>query len=315
MTRLFCFCLLLFAAGLTPVQAAGSGLSAALPAGAHVAAYSRIESSRPAYAVLFTSPGPHVGVVSGTSGSDRLVWSRSLPIPAQSIRTIGSGGLFQGTGHDGGPGRWEFFALRFNGKTVTSAIAGRRGGVIMADEGIRVGAGVVVARRRDRGHVGSVKYSILTRYELKSGTYRKARAHIRPDYPSGQLPAPNATVRTEAGSTFLLRLEVASTPAERDTGLMNRTQLDADSGMIFVWPSPVLESFWMENTYIPLTVAFLAPDGAIQEMQDMSPLTLDYHTPQQPYQYAIEANLGYFAARGIRVGDRMVLHLPGAAGS
>jgi uncharacterized membrane protein (UPF0127 family) len=65
----------------------------------------------------------------------------------------------------------------------------------------------------------------------------------------------------------------------------------------------------MENTLIPLTVAFLAPDGTIQEMQDMAPQTTDLHTPSQPYQYAIEVNQGYFARYGIRAGDRVKLTL------
>ena len=105
------------------------------------------------------------------------------------------------------------------------------------------------------------------------------------------------------------RLEVADTEQARDTGLMNRMSLDPDSGMIFVWNAPVLESFWMENTYIPLTVAFVAPDGTIEEMQDMKPLSTDLHTPSRPYQYAIEVNQGFFARYGIQAGDRVALQL------
>jgi uncharacterized membrane protein (UPF0127 family) len=90
---------------------------------------------------------------------------------------------------------------------------------------------------------------------------------------------------------------------------MYRKSLDPDSGMLFVWDGgPVHEAFWMENTYIPLTVAFMDAEGRILEMQDMEPLTTTYHMPQLPYQLALEVNKGFFASHGIRVGDRIELH-------
>jgi len=104
-------------------------------------------------------------------------------------------------------------------------------------------------------------------------------------------------------------LQVAGTEQQRETGLMNITNLDGDSGMIFVWPAPVLESFWMKDTNVALTIAFLSADGVIQETHDMAPLSLDLHTPKQPYSYAIEVNAGFFSAAAIRVGDKAQLRL------
>jgi len=82
--------------------------------------------------------------------------------------------------------------------------------------------------------------------------------------------------------------------------------------MIFIWDQPVQIGFWMENTYIPLSIAFLAPDGTIQEIDDMQPQTTNLHTPKQMYEYAVEVNQGYFQDNGIQVGDRFALNLSSA---
>ena len=89
-------------------------------------------------------------------------------------------------------------------------------------------------------------------------------------------PWPTARVIFHAanGENSELKVEVARTGQERATGLMNRKQLDADSGMIFVWDDPVRSGFWMKDTYIPLSIAFIAEDGTIVDIQDMQPLDL-----------------------------------------
>lgn len=106
------------------------------------------------------------------------------------------------------------------------------------------------------------------------------------------------------GHNAELKVEVARTGPEKARGLMKREQLDADSGMIFVWDSPVQGGFWMKDTYIPLSIAFISKDGAIVNIQDMQPLDLANHIPAAPYIYAVEANRGWFAEHGIKVGDR-----------
>lgn len=101
-----------------------------------------------------------------------------------------------------------------------------------------------------------------------------------------------------------LKVEVARTSQEKAVGLMRRDKLDADSGMIFVYESPSQGGFWMKDTYIPLSIAFIAADGAIVDIQDMQPRDLSNHMPRAPYIYAVEANQGWFAGQGIKIGDR-----------
>ncbi len=191
---------------------------------------------------------------------------------------------------------------------MSSALAGHPSGQISAAEGAHFHGLNFTLQSPDSSHVGSVKYRFDAKYVWSGSTYSLGtRIHV-PDYAVTDYPRPNATFASKAGDVTLIRLEVANTEASQETGLMNRTYLDPDSGMIFVWNTLVLESFWMENTYIPLSIAFLGPDGTVQEIQDMDALTETLHTPQRPYQYAIEANLGYFKNAGIAVGSKLSLN-------
>jgi len=106
------------------------------------------------------------------------------------------------------------------------------------------------------------------------------------------------------GSDVKLNVEVARTSAERSRGLMDRTSMDADGGMIFVWESPVNAPFWMKDTLIPLSIAFIAEDGTIVDIQEMKAQSLDQHAPGKPYLYAVEANKDYFTQHGIKPGDK-----------
>lgn len=121
--------------------------------------------------------------------------------------------------------------------------------------------------------------------------------------------AANASVTFQAadGHSAELKVEVARTGPEKARGLMKREVLESDSGMIFVWDSPTQGGFWMKDTYIPLSIAFISQDGAIVDIQDMQPLDLSNHVPAAPYIYAVEANQGWFAEHGVRTGDRALL--------
>ena len=101
-----------------------------------------------------------------------------------------------------------------------------------------------------------------------------------------------------------LYVEVARTGQEKAKGLMNRTQLGAGNGMIFIWEDPVTESFWMKNTPLPLSIAFISVGGVIVDIQDMEPFSVQPHAPAAAYIYAVEANQGWFSAHGIAMGDR-----------
>lgn len=120
----------------------------------------------------------------------------------------------------------------------------------------------------------------------------------------------DATVNFHGASgETVLRVEVADTESARTTGLMGRSQLEEDRGMIFVWEEPILTGFWMKNTLIPLSIAFLDTDGVIIDIQDMQPETMNMHMPRGKFQYAIEVNQGYYAAHGISVGDQAEIDL------
>jgi len=99
--------------------------------------------------------------------------------------------------------------------------------------------------------------------------------------------------------------EVASTPEERETGLMNRFSLQADHGMLFVFERSEPLSFWMKNTYIPLSIAFVDAAGRIVNIEDMAPQTETIHWSGAPSLYALEVRKGWFRDRGIKPGDRI----------
>jgi len=102
-----------------------------------------------------------------------------------------------------------------------------------------------------------------------------------------------------------LRVEVASTPDERQTGLMHRRLLGEDQGMVFVFERSGLWGMWMKNTFIPLSVAFIDERGRILNIEDMEPQTEDSHNAIAPARYALEMNKGWFAKRGIRPGQKV----------
>ena len=99
--------------------------------------------------------------------------------------------------------------------------------------------------------------------------------------------------------------EVASRPEERATGLMNRFSLQPDRGMLFVFERAEPLSFWMKNTFIPLSIAFLDASGRILNIEDMAPQSERSHWSKGPSLYALEMRKGWFAERGVKAGDRV----------
>jgi uncharacterized protein len=97
--------------------------------------------------------------------------------------------------------------------------------------------------------------------------------------------------------------EIAATVPTRTTGLMNRFSLQPDHGMLFVFNEPQPLAFWMKNTYVPLSIAFIGTDGRILNIDDMAPRTEDTHPSRGLALYALEMKRGWFAERGIRPGD------------
>ena len=99
--------------------------------------------------------------------------------------------------------------------------------------------------------------------------------------------------------------QVAIAPQERQTGLMHRKEMPAHEGMLFVFEQPATQCFWMKNTLLPLTAAFVADDGTIVNLADMKPQTEDSHCSAKPVRYVLEMNQGWFAKRGIKAGARL----------
>jgi hypothetical protein len=99
--------------------------------------------------------------------------------------------------------------------------------------------------------------------------------------------------------------EVAATEATRTLGLMNRFSLQPDHGMLFVFKEPRPQAFWMKNTYVPLSIAFIDGEGRIINIEDMVPQTESTHPSRGPALYALEMKKGWFADRNIAPGARV----------
>jgi uncharacterized membrane protein (UPF0127 family) len=97
--------------------------------------------------------------------------------------------------------------------------------------------------------------------------------------------------------------EIAATETTRETGLMHRFSLQRDHGMLFVFRDAQPQAFWMKNTYVPLSIAFIGSDGRILNIDDMAPLTESTHPSRGSALYALEMKKGWFAERGIAMGD------------
>ncbi len=103
-----------------------------------------------------------------------------------------------------------------------------------------------------------------------------------------------------------LNVRIAETEQERETGLMHVMDLAQDDGMAFVFDGPVTATFWMKDTFVPLSVAFVGADGRVVSIADMQPCAADpcpTYAASGPYTIAVEANLGWFADHGIMAGD------------
>jgi len=118
---------------------------------------------------------------------------------------------------------------------------------------------------------------------------------------------PSLTITNSSGERVPVQVEIASTDAERQQGLMGRSALAEDAGMLFVFDHDQPLSFWMKDTLIPLSIAFINSEGRIVDIQDMQPLDETPHASAEPAQYALEVNQGFFGARGVMVGDTVEL--------
>ncbi|RZL28297.1 MAG: DUF192 domain-containing protein, partial [Rubrivivax sp.] len=112
------------------------------------------------------------------------------------------------------------------------------------------------------------------------------------------------TVPLTAGM-HVIQAEVAITPQERAIGLMHRKEMPANHGMLFVFEEAQPQCFWMRNTLLPLSIAFIDDAGAVVNIADMKPMDETSHCSAKPVRYALEMNKGWFAKRGIKAGSKL----------
>ena len=126
-----------------------------------------------------------------------------------------------------------------------------------------------------------------------------SNAHARTT-PQLDLPRVKLTV-----GMYQIDTQVASTPAQREIGLMFRKDMPMHEGMLFAFDQATIQCFWMKNTLLPLTAAFVADDGTIINLVDMKPQTTDSHCSKKPVRFVLEMNRGWFAKKGIKEGSKL----------
>lgn len=143
------------------------------------------------------------------------------------------------------------------------------------------------------------------------GDVQGSRTTVRPGGTTGEDARNTSELRTvtidaSGGERVEVRVEVADDVLEQARGLMYRTALAEDRGMLFVYDDEQRRSFYMKNTLIPLSIAFMDADGRIVDIQDMEPLDDEppHYVSAEPAQYALEVNQGFFEERGVELGDR-----------
>ncbi len=117
------------------------------------------------------------------------------------------------------------------------------------------------------------------------------------------------TIDASGGEKVKMKVEIADSPAEQEKGLMFRKSLGKDRGMLFVFPDEQVRSFWMKNTLIPLSIAYIDAEGRIIDVQEMKALDDQppHYVSAEPAKYALEANKGFFEQRKVKVGNRVEL--------
>ena len=126
-------------------------------------------------------------------------------------------------------------------------------------------------------------------------------ARAQPTQAQPMLP----TLRLTAGM-HVITAELATTPATQETGLMFRKELGPNHGMLFAYAKPGPLCFWMMNTLVPLSIAFMRDDGTIVNIADMQPMTVNSHCSAEPVRFALEMEQGWFAKRGITSGKQII---------
>lgn len=110
---------------------------------------------------------------------------------------------------------------------------------------------------------------------------------------------------TLSAGMHLIDAQLANTQQQRMVGLMHRKEMPAHEGMLFVFEEPGKQCFWMKNTLLPLSAAFVADDGTIVNIEDMQPHSTAEHCSKKPVRFVLEMNQGWFAKKGLKSGSRI----------
>ena len=130
---------------------------------------------------------------------------------------------------------------------------------------------------------------------------------VMPTHAQQQQQQPQTDLARTQLSVGLYKIDtqIAQTPQQREIGLMFRKNMPQAEGMIFVFEQPATQCFWMRNTLLPLTAAFVADDGRIVNLVDMQPMTENSHCSLEPVRYVLEMNQGWFAKKNIKKGAKL----------
>jgi uncharacterized membrane protein (UPF0127 family) len=175
------------------------------------------------------------------------------------------------------------------------------GGLLLVVAGVAVAAWVLIS---STGLVGDDP--TMAEAPRTAPTGAAATATTGPD---GEPATVAYRLEPVEGPAVTVRLEVAADPATRARGLMGRRQVPEGTGMVFLYPTDVAESFWMKNTLVPLSIAYVAGDGRVVSVAEMTPCPADpcpSYAPAGPYRYAVELAAGAFAAAGVGPGASVV---------
>ena len=117
-------------------------------------------------------------------------------------------------------------------------------------------------------------------------------------------------IERDGRQVAVVKAEIARTREERSQGLMHRKKLPDGEAMLFVFERDEVQFFWMKNTLVPLSIAFILYDGRIVEVKDMHPGNLNSVLSNRSVRYALEAPQGWFSRAGVQIGDVVKIELP-----
>jgi uncharacterized membrane protein (UPF0127 family) len=168
--------------------------------------------------------------------------------------------------------------------------------------------------RRPRGRLLLLLAGALLVAGVGAAAIASARSPARPAASQGgpARPAPGTAeylLHGQGHQVAVAHLEVAATPAARERGLMGRTRVAPGTGMAFLFPADTATGFWMKGTLVPLSIAFVAADGRVVAVREMTPCLGDpcpVYGPGRSYRYAVELAAGAFAAAGVGEGSQVV---------